>query len=48
LPELAREKAAEANLPTDAEQVLQKQIETRIRVPQQLHLVFTDQPKKSE
>jgi hypothetical protein len=41
LPQLAREKAAEANLPAEAERSLQQQIEARIHTPQPLRLVFT-------
>jgi hypothetical protein len=48
LPALARQKAAEANLPLDAEQTLQQQLEGRIHLPQPLHLVFTDSPRKPE
>jgi hypothetical protein len=40
LPQLAREKAAESNLPTEAERALQRQIEERVRAPQTLHLIF--------
>ena len=40
LPELAREKAAEGDLPAEAERALQQQIEQRLRVPQPLHLIF--------
>jgi len=48
LPALARQKAAEANLPLDAEQTLQQQLEGRIHLPQPLHLVFIDSPRKPE
>jgi hypothetical protein len=40
LPELAREKAAEGDLPAEAERTLQQQIEQRVHVPQPLHLIF--------
>ena len=40
LPELAREKAAESDLPAEAERTLQQQIEQRVHAPQPLHLIF--------
>jgi hypothetical protein len=40
LPQLAREKAAESDLPTEAERSLQQQIEQRVHAPQPLHLIF--------
>ncbi|OLB43758.1 MAG: hypothetical protein AUF68_03980 [Verrucomicrobia bacterium 13_1_20CM_54_28] len=40
LPELAREKAAEGDLPAEAERTLQQQIEQRVHAPQPLHLIF--------
>jgi hypothetical protein len=40
LPQLAREKAAESDLPTEAERALQQQIEQRVHGPQPLHLIF--------
>jgi len=40
LPQLAREKAAESNLPAEAERALQQQIEQRVNAPQSLHLIF--------
>ena len=40
LPELAREKAAESDLPAEAEHTLQQQIEQRVHTPQPLHLIF--------
>jgi hypothetical protein len=49
LPELARQKAIEANLPGDAEHALQEQLESRIHVPQPLRVVFaatTAQPQQ--
>src|SRR6266498_2936431 len=47
LPELAWTKAAESELPTEAEETLQQQLEQRIHRAQPLRLVFKDQ-KKSE
>ena len=47
LPELAWKKAAESELPAEAEETLQKQLEQRIHTAQQLRLVFKDE-KKSE
>jgi hypothetical protein len=47
LPELAWKKAAESELPAEAEQTLQKQLEQRIHTAQPLRLVFKDE-KKSE
>jgi len=44
LPELAREKAAESDLPTEAERALQQQIEQRVHAPQPLHLIFKGGP----
>jgi hypothetical protein len=44
LPELARGKAAESDLPAEAERVLQQQIEERVHAPQPLHLIFKDGP----
>ena len=40
-----REKAAESDLPAEAERALQQQIEERIHTPQPLHLVFKDAPE---
>jgi hypothetical protein len=40
LPQLAREKAIESNLPAQAEQALQQQLNARIHPPQPLRLVF--------
>jgi Protein of unknown function (DUF4230) len=40
LPQLAREKAAESDLPAEAERALQQQIEQRVHAPQSLHLIF--------
>jgi hypothetical protein len=42
LPQLAREKAAESDLPAEAERALQQQLEMRIHAPQPLRLVFTN------
>jgi len=47
LPELARKKAAESELPTEAEETLQKQLKERIHTTQPLRLIFKDE-KKSE
>ena len=47
LPQLAREKAVESNLPAEAERTLQRQLNERINARQPLHLVFTNE-KKSE
>ena len=41
LPQLAREKAQAANLPTEAERALQQQLESRVHTSQPLRLVFT-------
>jgi Protein of unknown function (DUF4230) len=46
LPQLAREKAVESDLPTEAEHVLQEQLETRVHAPQPLRLMFTT-PKET-
>ena len=45
LPELARKKAAESELPAEAEKTLQEQLEQRIHTAQSLHLVFKDENK---
>jgi hypothetical protein len=45
LPQLARQKAAESNLPAEAERALQQQLNQRIHTPQPLRLVFTGTPK---
>lgn len=42
LPQLARDKAQDANLPTEAERTLQQQLETRVHTAQPLRLTFTD------
>jgi hypothetical protein len=44
LPELAREKAAQGNLPAEAERALQQQMQERVHPPQPLHLIFKDGP----
>jgi len=41
LPQLARQKAMEANLPAEAERSLQQQLEARLHLSQPLHLIFT-------
>jgi hypothetical protein len=41
LPQLAREKAAESDLPTEAESALQQQIEQRVHPGRPLRLIFT-------
>jgi hypothetical protein len=46
LPRLAREKAAATNLPDQAEQALQQQLEARIHAPQPLRLVFNGSTRK--
>ena len=47
LPQLAREKAAESDLPAEAERALQKQLDERIHAEQPLRLIFKNE-KKSE
>src|SRR5947207_4834771 len=47
LPQLAWKKAAESELPAEAEETLQQQLEQRIHTAQPLHLVFKDE-KNSE
>jgi hypothetical protein len=47
LPELAWKKAAESQLPAEAEETLQQQLKQRIHTAQPLRLVFEDE-KKSE
>jgi hypothetical protein len=42
LPQLAHEKAAASNLPSQAERTLQQQIQARVHTRQPLHLIFTD------
>jgi hypothetical protein len=41
LPQLARQKAIEANLPAEAERSLQEQLEARLQLSQPLRLIFT-------
>jgi len=43
LPQLAREKAAESDLPAEAERTLQRQIEERVHAPQPLRLIFRNE-----
>jgi Protein of unknown function (DUF4230) len=43
LPQLAREKAGESNLPFEAERTLQRQIEERIHPLQPVHLMFRNE-----
>jgi hypothetical protein len=45
LPQLAREKAAENDLPTEAERALQQQLEQRVQTRLPLKLVFVDSTK---
>jgi hypothetical protein len=45
LPELARKKAAESELPAEAEKTLQNQLKQRIQTAQPLRLVFKDEKK---
>jgi Protein of unknown function (DUF4230) len=47
LPELAWKKAAESGLPAETQEVLQQQLQQRIRTAQPLRLIFNDE-KKSE
>jgi Protein of unknown function (DUF4230) len=47
LPQLARQKALETNLPTEAERALQQQLEARLHPSQPLHLIFKT-PAKEE
>ena len=48
LPNLAREKARETNLPAEAERTIQQQLDDRIHVPQPLHVIFTQLKKDSD
>ncbi len=48
LPELAREKAIQANLPAEAEQTLQQQITSRLHLPQRIEISFSDEKKNSQ
>jgi len=45
LPQLAREKAVETGLPTEAERALQQQLNARIHAAQPLRVVFEDETK---
>ncbi|MGH8099744.1 MAG: hypothetical protein ACREIW_00500, partial [Chthoniobacterales bacterium] len=45
LPQLARQKADESDLPAEAERVLRQQLNDRIHAPQPLHLVFSSAMK---
>jgi hypothetical protein len=47
LPEMARRQAMEIDLPTEAEQELQKQLNKRVRASQPVKLVFTDPSAES-
>ena len=42
LPQLARQKAAETDLPGEAERTLQQELEQRVHTPQPLRLIFKD------
>jgi hypothetical protein len=46
LPQLARRKAEEAGLATDAEASLQQQLQARIHIAQPLEVTFTENPPK--
>jgi hypothetical protein len=46
LPQLAWKKAAESDLPSEAEQTLQRQLEDRIHTAQPLRLVFKNSPEQ--
>jgi Protein of unknown function (DUF4230) len=48
LPALAREKAVEANLPSEAERILREQLNARIRLAQPIHLIFGDTINKAD
>jgi len=43
LPQLARQKAAESDLPKEAERLLQQQLDGRIHAAQPLRLVFKNE-----
>ena len=45
LPELAWKKAAESELPAEAEKTLRQQLEQRIHTAQPLRLMFKDEQK---
>ena len=46
LPELARQKAIESNLPAEAENSLQEQLKERVHTTQPLRLIFSEEGKK--
>ncbi|PYJ07666.1 MAG: hypothetical protein DMF06_14985 [Verrucomicrobia bacterium] len=46
LPDLARQKAAESSILTEAETALQKQLEERVHASRPIHLVFQNTPAK--
>src|SRR4029077_3269069 len=46
LPQLARQKAEESNLPAEAEHALQQQLDQRIHSQQPLRLLYTSPSKK--
>jgi hypothetical protein len=46
LPQLAREKAAESDLPAEAERALQRQLEERVHAPQPVRLIFVQEGAK--
>ena len=48
LPNLARAKARETNLPAEAERTIQQQLDDRIHVPQPLHVIFNQMKKDSD
>lgn len=48
LPQLARKKAMDADLPAEAERTLQRQLDERIHTPQPLHLFFEDSEKREQ
>jgi hypothetical protein len=48
LPELARQKATETGILTEAEAALQKQLNERIHAGRPLHLVFQNTPQKDQ
>ena len=45
LPQLARQKATETNLPAQAEHALEQQLNERVHTPQPLHLIFNNVKK---
>lgn len=48
LPQLARQKAAESNLPGQAEHELEQQLESRIHTREPLHVIFADRVSASQ